>query len=132
MSPNRCKADGTQVLELLAEHLAQWSSSIAFPELAHLPLLHLRKFAKQCKVERFRTYSRALADALERNTAWVSQKRQQVDFSPKDAAQVNTFRQAEAAANQASSFPSNFEFSAHDNVVPFAWFSNMRQMVSAS
>lgn len=91
----------SQVLELLAEHLAQWSCSIAFPELAHLPLLHLRKFAKQCKVERFRTSSRALADALERNTAWVSQKRQQVDFSPKDAAQVNTFLQAEAAANQA-------------------------------
>ena len=36
-----------QVIELLAEHLSQWSCSIAFPELAHLPLLHLRKFGKQ-------------------------------------------------------------------------------------
>ena len=89
-----------QVLELLAEHLAQWSCSIAFPELAHLPLLHLRKFAKQCKVERFRTSSRALADALERNMAFVTQRRQQVDFSPKDVAQVKAFLQAEAAANQ--------------------------------
>lgn len=91
----------SQVIELLAEHLSQWSCSIAFPELAHLPLLHLRKFGKQCKVERFRTSSRALADALERNMAFVSQRRQQVDFSPKDTAQVNTFLQTESAANQA-------------------------------
>jgi nucleolar complex protein 2 len=88
------------VIELLAEHLSQWSCSIAFPELAHLPLLHLRKFGKQCKVERFRTSSRALADALERNMAFVSQRRQQVDFSPKDTAQVNTFLQTESAAHQ--------------------------------
>ena len=39
---------GAQVLELLAEHLAQWSCSIAVPELLHLPLLHLPKFAIQC------------------------------------------------------------------------------------
>ncbi|DBA84942.1 TPA: hypothetical protein ACH3X2_005684 [Trebouxia sp. C0005] len=90
-----------QVIELLAEHLSLWSCSIAFPELAHLPLLHLRKFGKQCKVERFRTSSRALADALERNMAFVSQRRQQVDFSPKDTAQVNTFLQTELAAHQA-------------------------------
>ena len=92
--------DVVQVLELLAEHLSQWACSIAFPELAHLPLLHLRKFAKQCKVERFRTSSRALADALERNMAYVAQRRLQVDFSPKDTAEVNNFLHAEAAANQ--------------------------------
>ena len=32
--------------------------------------------------------------------AFVSQRRQQVDFSPKDTAQVNTFLQTESAANQ--------------------------------
>ncbi|KAL3162814.1 hypothetical protein ABBQ32_009271 [Trebouxia sp. C0010 RCD-2024] len=90
----------SQVLELLAEHLGQWSCSIAFPELAHLPLLHLRKFSKQCKVERFRTSSRALADALDRNMAFVTQRRLQVDFSPKDTAEVNKFLQEESAANQ--------------------------------
>ena len=91
------------MLELLGEHLGQWSCSIAFPELAHLPLLHLRKFGKHCKVERFRTSSRALADALDRNMAWVTQRRLQVDFSPKDTAQVNSFLQEESAANQVSS-----------------------------
>lgn len=86
----------------MAEHLGQWSCSIAFPELAHLPLLHLRKFGKQCKVERFRTSSRALADALDRNMAWVTQRRLQVDFSPKDTTQVNSFLQEESATNQVS------------------------------
>eukprot|EP00891_Asterochloris_glomerata_P005532 jgi/Astpho2/5532/gw1.00079.30.1_t len=80
-----------QVLEQLGAHLAQWSCHVAFPELAHLPLVQLRSFAKSCKVERFRTASRALADAIQRNAAWVAQKRDAVDFSPKDASQVANF-----------------------------------------
>ena len=32
-----------QVLLLLAEHLAQWATSPAFPEMSHLVLLQLRK-----------------------------------------------------------------------------------------
>lgn len=43
-----------QVVEVLADHLAQWSCSVAFPELAHVPLLHLKKFSKACPVERFK------------------------------------------------------------------------------
>ena len=68
---------------------------MAFPELAHLPLVQLRSFAKSCKVERFRTASRALADAIQRNAAWVAQKREAVDFSPKDASQVAGFLRTE-------------------------------------
>ena len=41
-------------MELLADHLAQWGCSVAFPELAHVPLLHLRKFVKACPVDRFK------------------------------------------------------------------------------
>ena len=84
-----------QVLEQLGAHLAQWSCHVAFPELAHLPLVQLRSFAKSCKVERFRTASRALADAIQRNAAWVAQKRDAVDFSPKDASQVANFLRKE-------------------------------------
>lgn len=91
-----------QVLELLAEHLAQWSCHIAFPELSHLPLAHLRAFAKHCRVDRFRTAARALADAVQRNAAWVGRARDAVDFSPKDAAQVASFLRAEAEAKQVS------------------------------
>ena len=38
----------------LAEHLAQWSYSVAFFELSFIPLVRLRSFCKSTKVERFR------------------------------------------------------------------------------
>ena len=41
-------------MELLADHLAQWSCHVSFPELAHLTLLQLRRFAKATPVDRFR------------------------------------------------------------------------------
>jgi nucleolar complex protein 2 len=44
-----------QVLQLLAEHLAHWSCSVAFPELAHLTAVQLRSLAKALPAERFRT-----------------------------------------------------------------------------
>lgn len=47
-----------QVMELLAEHLGQWATSVAFPELAHLPLVQLRRFAKTVAVERFKAQVR--------------------------------------------------------------------------
>ena len=43
-----------QVMEQLAQHLGQWSCSVAFPELVHLTLVHLRRFVKSTTVERFR------------------------------------------------------------------------------
>ena len=91
-----------QVLEQLGAHLAQWSCHVAFPELAHLPLVQLRGFAKSCKVERFRTASCALADAIQRNAAWVAQGRDAVDFSPKDASQVAGFLRMECDSKQVS------------------------------
>ena len=43
-----------QATELLAEHLAQWAYSPAFPELLHVPAMQLKAFAKATPVERFR------------------------------------------------------------------------------
>jgi len=43
-----------QVLQVLAEHLDQWSCSVAFPELAHLTSVQLRSLAKSLPAERFR------------------------------------------------------------------------------
>jgi nucleolar complex protein 2 len=48
------------VVEELAEHLAQWSYSVAFFELSFIPLVRLRSFCKSTKVERFRKESRQL------------------------------------------------------------------------
>lgn len=48
------------VVEELAEHLAQWSYSVAFFELSFLPAVRLRNFCKSTKVERFRREMREL------------------------------------------------------------------------
>lgn len=73
-----------QAMELLAEHLAQWAYSPAFPELLHVPAAQLRAFAKATPVERFRKQARSLLDAAERHAEWVKAKRNAVDFAPKD------------------------------------------------
>ena len=48
------------VVEELAEHLAQWSYSVAFFELSFIPAVRLRSFCKSTKVERFRKEMRHL------------------------------------------------------------------------
>eukprot|EP00850_Spirogloea_muscicola_P003296 SM000013S26465 [mRNA] locus=s13:520815:526476:+ [translate_table: standard] len=62
-------------LELLAAHLAQWAYSIAFPELALVPLISLRRFMKGTTVDRFRRQAKQLIDHLERNIEMVERKR---------------------------------------------------------
>ena len=90
-----------QALELLADHLSQWACHVAFPELTHLPLAQLRRFAKTTSVERFRKSARQLADSIERNISFVGKTRDQVEFSPKDLAEVANFLRKEAAAGTA-------------------------------
>jgi hypothetical protein len=80
-----------QVLELLTEHLAQWATSISFPELSHLPCVVLRGFIKGCAVERFRRQAKQLVDALERNATYVGNARDGVTFAPQDLAAAATF-----------------------------------------
>ncbi|KAJ9520966.1 hypothetical protein QJQ45_022715 [Haematococcus lacustris] len=90
-----------QVLEVLAQHLAQWSCSVALPELSHLSALQLRRFAKTTKVDKFRQAARGLLAVLDRNVAWVGAARDQVDFAPRDLSKVATFLASEAAAGRA-------------------------------
>lgn len=78
-------------MELLAAHFAQWACNTAFPEMMHLPLQQLRRFAKQCKVERFRSSAKALAAALEANITYVAGHRASDAFAPKDTASVLSF-----------------------------------------
>ena len=89
-----------QTLELLAAHFAQWACSTAFPEMMHLPLQQLRRFAKQCKVERFRSSAKALAAALEANIAYVAAQRASDAFAPKDTASVLSFLASDDASQK--------------------------------
>jgi len=87
-----------QALELLAGHLAAWACAPGFPELAHVPLLRLRRFAAGTPVERFRAGARGLIAALEANAAWAAAARGAAGFAPGDAAAVAGFLAAEDAA----------------------------------
>lgn len=86
-----------QVLELLATHLGQWACSIAYPELAHVPMLQLRRFAKRTTVARFSSAAKGLVSALEANCGFVEERRRACDFAPKDTGLVQAFLSEEDA-----------------------------------
>jgi len=73
-------------LDVAADALLQWAYHPAFPELAHLALRELRRFAKASPAPRFQRPAAALAEATQRAVAWVAAKRDAVDFAPKHCA----------------------------------------------
>ncbi|MCO5547204.1 hypothetical protein L7F22_000649 [Adiantum nelumboides] len=85
-------------IEQLAEHLQEWSYSVAFPELALVPVLGLRRFVKATKVDRFGRQVKQLVDHIEQNIEYVGRKRDGVNFSPKDSQLVTSFLQEEKLA----------------------------------
>ncbi|KAK6164243.1 hypothetical protein DH2020_001107 [Rehmannia glutinosa] len=74
------------VVEELAEHLAQWSYSVAFLELSFVPSVRLRNFCKSTKVDRFRKEMRRLIRQIEANSDFVNKKRTTISFLPNDPA----------------------------------------------
>jgi nucleolar complex protein 2 len=66
-----------QVCDLLIEYLHQHALSIAFPELASPIIVHLRHYAKNCKVSGYRARVKQLIDkvcagAMTHNNRWLS------------------------------------------------------------
>lgn len=51
-------------IELLAEHFAQWSYHISFPELATVPLIFLKKFFEQTSFESFKRVIKRFIDQV--------------------------------------------------------------------
>ncbi|CAN1220189.1 Protein REBELOTE [Linum perenne] len=82
-------------LELLAVHFVQWGCHISFPELATIPLTHLRKFHDRTSIESFRRMVKRFIDQVEQNVEFVRKKRDEVAFSPKDEQAVASFLQLE-------------------------------------
>ncbi|GAB2291009.1 Nucleolar Complex 2 protein [Dionaea muscipula] len=82
------------VVEELAEHLAQWSYSVAFFELSFVPAVRLRSFCKSTKVERFRREMKQLIHQIEANSKFTNEKRALVSFLPNDPA-VTSFLEDE-------------------------------------
>ncbi|XP_015573724.1 nucleolar complex-associated protein 2 [Ricinus communis] len=82
------------VVEELAEHLGQWSYSVAFFELSFVPAVRLRNFCKTTKIERFRKEIRQLLRQVDANSKFTNEKRMQINFLPNDPA-VTTFLEDE-------------------------------------
>ncbi|XP_075105780.1 nucleolar complex-associated protein 2 [Nicotiana tabacum] len=74
------------VVEELAEHLAQWSYSVAFFELSFVPVVRLRNFCKSTNVERFRREIRQIIREIEANSEYTNKKRTTISFLPNDPA----------------------------------------------
>jgi len=80
-----------QVVELLADSLAPWSTSPAFPELARPTVVRLRAFAKKCPVDNLRSPVRGLIACLESNAAFVVAARASAGIAPSDTPAVAAF-----------------------------------------
>ena len=92
-----------RAVQLLAEHLGQWATHVAFPELAHPTALQLKRFLKLSPVEKFRRQVKQLLEAMDANSEFIMRRRHGVEFSPKDSAEVKRF-QADPALVKASPF----------------------------
>ncbi|CAN1161258.1 Protein REBELOTE [Linum perenne] len=82
-------------LELLAVHFVHWGCHISFPELATIPLTHLRKFHDRTSIESFRRMVKRFIHQVEQNVEFVRKKRDEVAFLPKDEQAVASFLQLE-------------------------------------
>lgn len=91
------------VVEELAEHLAQWSYSVAFMELSFIPLVRLRSFCKSTKVERFRKEMRHLIRQIEASSDCVNGKRMSVSFLPNDPSAASFLEDEKKSASSALS-----------------------------
>ncbi|PHH89419.1 hypothetical protein CDD83_6114 [Cordyceps sp. RAO-2017] len=90
---------GDQVVELLGEYMLLWATSIAFPELALPVVIQLKRWLKQARSKgrggnrnaKLASQLALLAHKLEASARFVEERRAQVDFAPRDRAQVDAF-----------------------------------------
>jgi nucleolar complex protein 2 len=88
---------GEQVVELLSEFLVLWTKSIAYPEL-QLPVIVMLKrwikVASQNSGNRNPKLNHALSllvQKSETNAKWIEERRNKINFSPKDRTEVEGF-----------------------------------------
>ncbi|KAF9620405.1 hypothetical protein IFM89_011778 [Coptis chinensis] len=86
------------VIELLSIHFSQWSFHISFPEVATIPLIHLRQFQEKVTAESLR---RPVKRFIDQNIEFVEKKRDEAAFSPKDLESVESFVQLKACGGNA-------------------------------
>ncbi|KAB5567019.1 Noc2p family-domain-containing protein [Coniochaeta sp. 2T2.1] len=90
---------GEQVVELLSEYFALWSTNIAFPEFALPVVIMLKRWVKEArKVGGTGNRNNKLVSAvvllvqkIEANAKFIEGKRANVDFAPNNRTQVDAF-----------------------------------------
>jgi nucleolar complex protein 2 len=94
---------GEQVIELFSEFFVLWSKSIAFPELQLPVTVMLKRWLRTAsskstgnKNAKLNQGLLLLVQKLEANARWIEERRNKVQFSPKDRAEVDGFLKDEA------------------------------------
>ena len=88
---------GEQVVELFAEFFVLWAKSIAFPELQLPVTVMLKRWLKTAskpsgnKNAKLNQAILLLVQKSETNARWVEERRNKVNFAPKDRAEVEAF-----------------------------------------
>ncbi|EHA8588198.1 putative Nucleolar complex protein 2 [Cocos nucifera] len=105
------------VVEELAEHLSQWSYSVAFFELSFIPVVQLRNFCKYTKADRFRREIKELIRQVEANCDFTNSKRIGIEFSPSDPAAASFLKaEKESGSSPLSKFVANLHLKAQQRV----------------
>ncbi|XP_038972851.1 nucleolar complex protein 2 homolog [Phoenix dactylifera] len=105
------------VIEELAEHLSQWSYSVAFFELSFIPVVQLRSFCKSTKADRFRREIKELIRQVEVNCDFTNSKRIGIEFSPSDPAAASFLKaEKESGSSPLSKFVANLHLKARRRI----------------
>ncbi|KIW88521.1 uncharacterized protein Z519_11090 [Cladophialophora bantiana CBS 173.52] len=88
---------GEQVVELLSEFLVLWTKSIAYSELQLPVIIMLKRWLKTAskpsgnKNGKLNQSLLVLVQKSEANAKWIEERRNKINFSPKDRTEVETF-----------------------------------------
>ncbi|EDV23938.1 uncharacterized protein TRIADDRAFT_57673 [Trichoplax adhaerens] len=82
------------IFELLLDHYAAHSYSVAFPELVYLAIRTLRQFLKTSSFSHYRRLMKQLVDKIEETSKIIDSKRSIVTFGPKDDQQIQRWESA--------------------------------------
>ena len=78
-------------VHLLAQHLCEFSRSVAFPELVVPTTLALKALTKKTQIQRLNATVKRLLEKIASNSSFVSSHRSQVDCTPKDTEKIAQF-----------------------------------------
>ncbi|KMZ64008.1 Nucleolar complex protein-like protein [Zostera marina] len=98
------------IVDLLAEHFAQWSYSVCFFELSFITIVRLRNFCKIARIDLFRKEVKELIRQVEANSIFTNAKRSILEYGPSDPC-VDSFLKAEKESQSSplSQFSANLK-----------------------